>query len=443
MRVLNYSKTAQLYAELTGLRQKRLKASESVTDSVNHIIERVRVEGDAALIEFASRFDGVCLTQEELTVSPAEMVQAEAALSAEKKAVLEEAARRIKAFHINQREHIEQTWYMPDEPGIRLGQVIRPLERAGLYVPGGKAVYPSSVLMNAIPATAAGVEEIIICSPPDKSGGISPYILYAARIAGVNRIYKAGGAQAVAAMAYGTKTIPKVDKIVGPGNIYVAIAKRLVSDCVGIDMFAGPSEVLIIADESANPVWVAADLIAQAEHDADAQPILVTTSVRLAEKVNQEQKKQLRQLSDEEYSGLIQANQSLDKNGIIIIVPDNETALELANRLAPEHLQLMLDKPFAWVDKIRHAGAVFIGAYTPTAIGDYLAGPNHVLPTAGAARFASPLGVYDFIKRTSVVYYDRQAWARQGETAVHLARMEGLKAHARAIEVRLGEGDTH
>jgi histidinol dehydrogenase len=413
-----------------------LETHIEVEGVVEEILKQVKQRGDQALIELGKQFDRVLLKPETLAVSPAEMEQAVAEVSAGDKKVLEGAARRIEAFHVRQKEYIEQTWYK-DEPGIRLGQLVRPIERVGLYVPGGKAVYPSSVFMNAIPAIVAGVKEIVICSPPNESGGVSPYILVAAQIAGVNKIYKLGGAQAVAAMAYGTRTIPRVDKIVGPGNIYVATAKRLVSDCVGIDMFAGPSEVLIIADESANPKWVAADLVAQAEHDAAAQPILVTTSKELAEQVNKEQEQQRKELGDDNYLGRAQAKQALERNGAIIIVPDTERAIELANQLAPEHLQLMLAEPDKWLGRIKHAGAVFLGHYSPTALGDYIAGPNHVLPTAGTARFASPLGVYDFIKHTSVIYYDQQALRRQGKNAVSLAEMEGLHAHAAAVRMRL------
>ncbi len=432
MRILDYSDTS-FAGEFAKLRQEACLVFESVEGDVRNIIDQVKRDGDTALIDLTRQFDGVSLKPENLIVSPAEMDEAEARVSAENQEALQEAARRIEAFHVRQKEQIDKTWYI-EEPGIRLGQLVRPIERVGLYVPGGKAVYPSSVFMNAIPAKVAGVGEIAICSPPDKSGGINPYILMAARISGIDRVYKVGGAQAVAAWAYGTMRIPRVDKIVGPGNIYVATAKRLVSDCVGIDMFAGPSEVLIIADESANPKWVAADLIAQAEHDMNAQCVLVTTSKELAERVAPELDRQCNIL------GSVRAKQSLEKNGVIIIVPDVEQAIELANQIAPEHLQLMVDKPEGFLDKIKHAGAVFLGHYSPTAIGDYIAGPNHVLPTNTCARFSSPLGVYDFIKRTSMVYYDEQALARQGKLAVKLAEMEGLFAHAAAVRVRLGEG---
>lgn len=432
MRIFHYSKASFAW-EFEKLRQERIQTSESVERDVRNIIRQVRRDGDAALLNLTRQFDGVSLKPENLMVSPTEMDEAVARVSTEDQEVLQEAARRIEAFHIRQKEQIDKTWYM-DEPGIRLGQLVRPIESVGLYVPGGKAVYLSSVFMNAIPAKVAGVRRTTICSPPDKSGGINPYILAAARICRVDRVYKVGGAQAIAAWAYGTRRIPRVDKIVGPGNIYVATAKRLVSDCVGIDMFAGPSEVLIVADESANPKWVAADLIAQAEHDTNAQCVLVTTSKELAERVAPELDRQCNILDS------VRAKQSLEKNGVIITVPDIEQAIELANQIAPEHLQLMLDEPEKWLDKIKHAGAVFLGHYSPTALGDYIAGPNHVLPTSGCARFSSPLGVYDFIKRTSVVYYGEKALAQQGKLAMKLAQMEGLSAHAAAVRVRLGEG---
>ncbi len=438
MRLLDYA-AADFAADFASLRQERTQATGTIENTVIDIINRVKSAGDTALIEYEHKFDGATLTPEELLVSQAEMDEAIAGVSASGKEALQQAARRIRAFHEEQKAQLEKTWYKEDEPGIRLGQLVRPLESVGLYVPGGKAVYPSSVLMNAIPALIAKVKNIAICSPPDRSGTINPYVLAAARIAGVTRVYKLGGAQAIAAMAYGTKSIPRVDKIVGPGNIYVATAKRLVSDSVGIDMFAGPSEVLIIADESANPVWVAADILAQAEHDAQAQPILVTTSRKLAEGVILKLDRQCDTLWNEGHPARIQAKQSLEKNGAIIIVPDTEQAIELANQVAPEHLQLMVDEPDAWLDGINHAGAIFLGHYSPTALGDYIAGPNHVLPTSGCARFSSPLGVYDFIKRSSVIHYSRQALMQHGKLAVELARMEGLSAHAAAVRVRLKE----
>ncbi len=432
MRLLDYT-AATFTADFARLRQERVQAVNSVERTVIDIISRVKSAGDTALLELEQALDGVAFKPEDLLVSPKEMSEAIAGVSASDKEVLRQAARRIRAFHEEQQAQLDKTWYKEDESGIRLGQLVRPLEYAGLYVPGGKALYPSSVLMNAIPAKVAGVKNIAVCSPPGKSGTINPYVLTAARIAGVDRVYKLGGAQAIAAMAYGTETVSRVDKVVGPGNIYVATAKRLVSDSVGIDMFAGPSEVLIIADDSANPVWVAADLLAQAEHDATAQPILVTTSRRLTERVVLELDRQSTIL------GNAQAKQSLEKHGAAVIVPDNEQAIELANQIAPEHLQLMLAEPEAWLDRIKHAGAIFLGHYSPTALGDYIAGPNHVLPTSGCARFSSPLGVYDFIKRSSVIKYSRQALLQQGKLALALARMEGLEAHAAAVRLRLGE----
>jgi histidinol dehydrogenase len=316
-----------------------------------------------------------------------------------------------------------------------LGQMVRPLAVAGIYVPGGKASYPSSVLMNAIPAKVAGVERVVMCSPfPDAV--TRPHVLVAADLAAVTEIYKVGGAQAIAAMAFGTDTIPRVDKIVGPGNVYVALAKRLVFGIVDIDMIAGPSEILIVADSSANPAYVAADLLSQAEHDEDAVPILLTADAELAEEVRQELQKQVKNLSK-----VAIAEVSLKNNCYLLITESLQQAMDLANDIAPEHLELAVDNPEKWIDAVSNAGAVFMGHYTPEALGDYLAGPNHVLPTSGTARFSSPLGVYDFIKRTSLISYSKEALQNCGKTVTMLAEMEDLGGHANSVKLRLEEPD--
>jgi histidinol dehydrogenase len=430
MRILNSQQP-----DFNQLLEESLKPTAEVSaeaaQTVEQILKRVKREGNRALIELELELDGVSLSAQGLKVTPREIEQAYEQVNKKQVEHLREAARRIEAFHQRQ---LQSSWFTTEAPGIILGQLIRPIARVGVYVPGGKASYPSSVLMNIIPARVAGVEDIIICSPPTKDGGIAPGILIAADITGVADIYKLGGAQAVAAMAYGTETIPKVDKIAGPGNIYVSLAKKMVYGQVGIDMLAGPSEILIIADDTAQPAYVAADLLSQAEHDELARPLLITTSEKLAHRVEQELDRQL--------DGLERKNialEALENNGMIILVATLDEALELANRIAPEHLELAIADPHAALHRIQHAGAVFLGHYTPEALGDYIAGPNHVLPTGGGARFSSPLGVYDFIKRTSMVYYNQDALTRQGKSAMGLARMEGLEAHAHSVKVRLKE----
>ena len=399
-------------------------------ETVRKILQDLKERGDEALLEYTHRFDRYDLSVEHLRVTPDETRLAYDSVTKEEIAALKEAAERIRRFHERQRQ---ESWRY-DEDGVSLGQMVRPLATAGIYVPGGKASYPSSVLMNAIPAKVAGVDRVIMCSPFPE-GQTRPHVLVAADIAGVTEIYKVGGAQAVAAMAFGTETLPRVDKIVGPGNIFVALAKRQVFGIVDIDMIAGPSEILIVADQSANPSYVAADLLSQAEHDEEAVPILVTPEEGLAREVMVELEKQKNTLSRQ---SIMEA--SLSTQCRLLVTESLEEAVALANRLAPEHLELALEDPEYWVGKIQNAGAVFLGHYTPEAVGDYLAGPNHVLPTSGTARFSSPLGVYDFVKRTSVISYSRSALEKCSKTLTLLAEMEDLGAHANSIKMRL-EGD--
>jgi histidinol dehydrogenase len=397
-------------------------------DTVRKILQDVQERGDTALLEYTHRFDRTDLSLEQMRVTPAEIRLAYEGVSKKELAALKEAEERIRRFHERQKQ---ESWSYGEE-GVTLGQMVRPLTTAGIYVPGGKASYPSSVLMNAVPAKVAGVERVVMCSPfPD--GQTRPHVLVAADIAGVTEIYKVGGAQAIGAMAFGTATVPRVDKIVGPGNIYVALAKRLVFGIVDIDMIAGPSEILIVADHSANPAYVAADLLSQAEHDEEAVPILVTPEEGLAREVMTELEKQKNSLSRQ---SIMEA--SLNSQCRLLVTESLEAAVDLANRLAPEHLELAVEDPDYWAEKIQNAGAVFLGHYTPEAVGDYLAGPNHVLPTSGTARFSSPLGVYDFIKRTSLISYSRTALEKCGEIVISLAEMEGLGAHANAVKLRIG-----
>lgn len=399
----------------------------SVEGAVREILADVRRRGDKALLDYSERFDGVKLRVRDLEVGPDAMAEAADRLPARERAALKLAARRIRDYH---RHQVEKSFRYKDSLGISLGQEIRPVERAGLYVPGGEAFYPSSVLMNAIPARVAGVDEIIAVTPPH-AGGEPDSLLAAAHIAGVDRIVRIGGAQAIAALAFGTKTVPAVDKIVGPGNRWVATAKRLVSGKVSIDMVAGPSEVLVIADTSANAEHVAADLLAQAEHGPDSTAICLTPSVRLAKAIEKQVHAQL-----EELPRAALARKSMRQHGAIVVTRSLAEAIDLANEVAPEHLELALRDAASQVKKIRHAGAIFVGHHSPEAFGDYLAGPNHVLPTGGTARFSSPLGVYDFIKRTSVIHAPARALERLGDTVVELAEMEGLTAHGRAVSRR-------
>ena len=421
-------------AEFVGLFNEVLaRGSADTADAekvVSEIIARVRAEGDAALIEYTTRFDSLTLTTDTLKVSKEEIEEAYDSISSELRDSLEFAAERIRTFHEKQMEH---TWTSEDEKGIILGQLVRPLERVGVYVPGGKAAYPSSVLMNAIPAKVAGVKEIIMVVPMP-GGEVNPHILAAAKIAGVDAVFKVGGAQAVAALALGTKSVPKVDKIVGPGNIYVATAKTMVFGEVDIDMIAGPSEVLIISDGSGEPSHIATDMLAQAEHDEMAASILITTSEDFGYKVVAELDRQVVGLKRREI-----AEKSINDRGAVIIVDSLDEAFALSNRAAPEHLELAIERPEEKLDMVQNAGAIFMGHFTPEALGDYVAGPNHVLPTGGSARFFSPLGAYDFIKRSSIVSFSEEAFRRLGRDAERIADIEGLEAHANTIRIRMGE----
>ena len=399
----------------------------NVEETVAEILRNVRERGDAALKEYAAKFDHAEL--DSLIVSEAEMEEALAQTDPAFLAVLEKAAANIRKFHSKQ---VRNSFIINDEDGIVMGQKIIPVDRAGLYVPGGTAAYPSTVLMDVIPAKIAGVPEVIITTPPGKNGKIHPAILAAAKVAGADRIVKAGGAQAIAALAYGTESVPKADKIVGPGNAFVAEAKRQVYGTVAIDMIAGPSEILIVADGSSNPAHVAADLLSQAEHDKVASAVLVTDSAALAEQVSAELEKQLPLLEREEI-----ARASIDHNGKIIVAPDLRKAIDIANEIAPEHLELCVDNPFDYLDSIRHAGSVFLGRNCPEALGDYLAGPNHTLPTQGTARFSSPLSVDDFIKKTQYTYFTKEALGRVARDVALFAEQEGLTGHARSAMIRI------
>ncbi|WP_340372420.1 histidinol dehydrogenase [Peribacillus sp. FSL E2-0218] len=414
------------FAEGISLKRSVDAGTADQRKAVQDIIHEVRKSGDSAVHKFTARFDGVRL--EELRVSEREMEEATASLTAEQLAIIQEAADNIELFHEKQ---IRNSWFTTDDTGTMLGQKLTPLDAVGVYVPGGTAAYPSSVLMNTMPAKAAGVERIVMVSPPGQDGKLSPAVLAAAKIAGVKEIYKVGGAQAIAALAYGTETIKKVDKIVGPGNIYVALAKREVFGDVAIDMIAGPSEIAVLADESAIAAEVAADLLSQAEHDARACSVLVTISASLAEEVAAEVTKQAALLPRREI-----ASASIKDYGRIIVCGNMTEAIEAINELAPEHLEIMTKDALEVMAKIRHAGAIFIGRYSSEPVGDYFAGPNHVLPTNGTARFSSPLNVDDFQKKSSVIMYSETAFRQNAEKIAAFARMEGLEAHARAIESR-------
>ena len=409
----------------------RYQEQTDVAPAVSEIIAGVRADRDKALFAYTERFDHVKLTS--LRVSEAEIEAAVGKVDPVLLEVMSEAAEHIAAYHEKQIRH---DYAITDRPGVVLGQRVLPLERVGIYVPGGTAAYPSTVLMDSIPARLAGVKEIIMVTPPAKDGSINPNILAAAYIAGVTTIYKVGGAQAIAALAYGTETIPMVDKIVGPGNAYVAEAKKQVFGQVGIDMVAGPSEVLIIADEHSDPVCVAADLLSQAEHDRMASAVLITDSKQLAESVREQIEAQLKKLEREEI-----ARASIDHNGRIILVGDLKEAVQCSNRIAPEHLELCVDDPFALLSLVTNAGSVFLGRYNPEPMGDYFAGPNHTLPTMGTARFYSPLSVDDFVKKMQYSYFTKDALAEDAMKVSLFARSEGLTAHARAVELRFRGDD--
>ena len=401
--------------------------ASNVEEIVSGIIADVRTRGDRALLEYTEKFDKATLTSLEVTAE--EIDEAFAAVEPEFLEILREAAKNIRAFHEKQ---VRQSFVMNETCGVVTGQKITPIERVGLYVPGGTAAYPSTVLMDSIPAKIAGCKVIEMVSPPSKDGKINPVILAAAKIAGVDRIYKVGGAQAVAALAYGTETVGAVDKIVGPGNAFVAEAKKQVFGKVSIDMIAGPSEILVVADSTANPKFVAADLLSQAEHDRMASAVLVTDSRAMAEAVSNELERQIPLLPRQEI-----ARASIDNNGKIIVAENNlSLAIEIANEIAPEHLELCVDNPFDYLDQIRHAGSIFMGKYCPEALGDYFAGPNHTLPTSGTAKFSSPLSVDDFVKKSQFTYYTRDALAKVADKVAYFASKEGLDAHARSATVR-------
>lgn len=404
----------------------REEEKSTVGEIVADIIANVRKNGDKALREYSEKFDKAKL--DSLEVTEEEINAAFQALEPEFVAVIEEAAENIREFH---RHQVKTGFVITPRDGVVLGQRVIPLERVGLYVPGGTASYPSSVLMNCIPAKLAGCDEIVMVTPPSQDGSIKPAILVAAKIAGVDRIFKVGGAQAVAALAYSTETIPQVDKIVGPGNVFVAEAKRQVFGTVAIDMIAGPSEILVIADETCNPKFVAADMLSQAEHDKNASAVLVTDSMALAKAVSDELERQIPLLPREEI-----ARASIDNNGKIIVVDDLMKAAEMSNRIAPEHLEICVDKPFDFLPRIRNAGSVFLGKNCPEALGDYFAGPNHTLPTSGTARFSSPLSVDDFIKRSSFISYSEDALGKVYGKIDSFAQKEGLHAHGRSVTVR-------
>jgi histidinol dehydrogenase len=410
---------------LTRLVQRRGNREGAVEKRVDEIVRTVERKGDSALLRYAQMFDRVRLTRATMEVKPGEIEKAMTTVPAKDLRILRMAARRIGAFH---RRQVQKSWGYRDSLGMLLGQRISPLGRVGVYVPGGKASYPSTVLMNVVPAKIAGVKEVIMASPLGSGGGI---ILAAARIAGVDRIFRIGGAQAIAALAFGTETIPKVDKIVGPGNIFVATAKRLVFGEVDIDSIAGPSEILLLADESADPKHVAADMLSQAEHDERAAALCVTSSMAVAARIQKALEHQLEQTKRRAIT-----IKALEKYGAIIVTRGYQEAVDIANAIAPEHVELIVKQPLKWSRAIRNAGAIFIGPYSTPPLGDYFAGPNHVLPTGGSARFFSPLGTYDFLKRTTIIQAQEKALRALAPNITHLARLEGLDDHARAVEAR-------
>lgn len=407
----------------------RSEPAVDVESIVADIIADVRLNGDKALYAYEKKFDGAELSS--LLVSAEELAEARASVEPEFLSILEKAAQNIRRFHERQ---VRNSFVITDKDGVVIGQRIIPVDRAGLYVPGGTAAYPSTVLMDSIPAKIAGCREVVMVTPPNREGRINPAILAAASVAGVDRIFKLGGAQAIAALAYGTESVPRVDKIVGPGNAFVAEAKKQVYGQVSIDMIAGPSEIMIVADEKTDPRYAAADLLSQAEHDKMASAVLVTDSMELALAVQAELEVQLPLLERYEI-----ARASIDNNGKIIVTASIDEAVEIANALAPEHLELCVDDPFALLDQVRHAGSVFMGRNCPEALGDYFAGPNHTLPTSGTARFSSPLSVDDFIKKMQFTYYTREALARTAGDVAAFARKEGLGAHARSALIRTEE----
>lgn len=412
--------------EIRAITKRGQSDNKELQGQVEAIVETVQQRGDEALREFTEKFDHVIV--EDFCVSAGEIDEAVTQVGPEFLAILGEAKENIRIYHEKQKQ---VSWWEEFRPGVRLGAKYTPIQRVGIYVPGGTASYPSTVLMDAIPAKVAGVPSVVMITPPGPDGKINPYILAAAHVAGVKEIYKIGGAQGIAALAHGTESIEPVFKIVGPGNAYVAMAKRLVFGTVGIDMIAGPSEVGVLADESANPVWIAADLLAQAEHDRRAAVFLVTTSTELAKAVEVEVHRQITELTRQEIM-----TEAVETYGKIFIAKDIDQAIDVMNLIAPEHLEIDLPDPQQYVEKIKNAGAIFLGPYTPEPIGDYFAGPNHTLPTSGTAAFSSPLGVYDFVKRSSLLQYDREAFEKITEKVQRFAEVEGLSAHGMAMRRR-------
>ncbi len=417
-------------ADIQALFNKVYVDEEQIENDVMKMLRDIKQNGDQAVLGYIKKFDGADLKSTELRVSTNEIEKAYEAVDEKFLDALKIAIKNITSYHQKQ---LQNSWIAPEDDGVILGQMVRPIERAGLYVPGGTAAYPSSVLMNAIPAKVAGVKEIVMVSPTDQNGNINPFTLVTANEVGVTEIYKVGGVQSVGALAYGTETIPKVNLITGPGNIYVTKAKKLVYGDVDIDMLAGPSEILIIADETANPSYIAADLLSQAEHDTLASSVLVTTSIDLAQAVEKELSIQLEKLPRKEF-----AQQSLMNYGAIVIVDDLYAAAEFSNQFAPEHLEVVVQNPFEWLPYLKNAGAIFLGENTPEPVGDYMAGPNHVLPTGGTAKFYSALNVDTFMKKTSIISYSRKRLEKEKDAIIHFAEMEGLEAHARSIKVRVG-----
>jgi len=433
MKIYDYPSEAA-EKKLASIVDRALAFRKKDQQAVSRILEDVRQHGDDALVRYTRQFDAPEMSVDRLLVSEREIKEAVKAVDRSFTRALNRAAAQIESFH---RRQLPQSWITTDRPGTLLGQMVHPVRRAGVYVPGargGKTPLVSSVLMGAIPAKIAGVEEIVMATPPMEDGAVNAHLLAAAAKVGVDKVFKVGSAWAVGAMAYGTESIPKVDVIVGPGNIYVTLAKKLVAGTVGIDMIAGPSEILVIADDTADPRYAAADLLSQAEHDPLSSAILITPSRPLAEAVVARLKDQIESLDRKEI-----AAESIKRFGAVLVVSDLGAAVKLANRIAPEHLELQVESPFDLMPDIRNAGAVFLGSYTPEPIGDYIAGPNHVLPTAGTARFASALSVDHFIKKTSVLRYSEEAFRREATDAARLADVEGLGAHARSIRVRLGK----
>lgn len=409
----------------------RVNPTKNVEGIVADIIAEVRKNKDNALKAYSQKFDGVCLNS--LEVSQEEMQKAYDSVDKRFIEVLEEAAANIRAFHSQQKR---EGFSLRQENGVVIGQKITPIENVGLYVPGGTAAYPSTVLMDAIPAKIAGCKQLVMVTPPAKDGGVNPNILAAAKVAGVDRIFKVGGAQAVAALAYGTESVPKVDKIVGPGNAFVAEAKKQVFGVVSIDMIAGPSEILVVADNTNAPSHIAADLLSQAEHDKMASAVLVTDDMAFAEAVSAELEKQIPNLLRKDI-----ARASIDDNGKIIVAENLLSAIDIANEIAPEHLELCVDEPMQYLDKVEHAGSIFLGKYCPEALGDYFAGPNHTLPTSGTARFSSPLSVDDFVKKSQFTYYTKEALEKVADKIAYFAGKEGLQAHAKSATIRFEEQD--